>query len=179
LPVDEIFHRVTGLGCPHVVVTGGEPMLHAELVPLCESFRSARLHTTIETAGTLYLPVACDLMSISPKRANSRPPAARDPYWHVRHERARHVPKVIRQLMAEYDYQFKFVVDELEDCADVLAYLREFPEIDPNRVMLMPQGTDPAVLTDRAEWLVPFCRDHGLTFCPRKHIEWFGFVRGS
>ena len=34
-------------------------------------------HITIETAGTLYLPVACDLMSISPKLAelHARPRA--------------------------------------------------------------------------------------------------------
>ena len=36
--------------------------------------RAAGWHITIETAGTLYLPVACDLMSISPKLSNSTPP---------------------------------------------------------------------------------------------------------
>ena len=54
-------------GAGHAVVTGGEPMLFAELVPLCAALRSQGRHITIETAGTLYLPVACDLMSISPK----------------------------------------------------------------------------------------------------------------
>ena len=47
-------------------------------------FRSARLagpgrHITIETAGTLYLPIDCDLMSISPKMSNSTPVAERGP----------------------------------------------------------------------------------------------------
>ena len=31
------------------------------------------MHVTIETAGTRYLPVECDLMSVSPKLANSTP----------------------------------------------------------------------------------------------------------
>src|SRR5262245_8628508 len=53
----------------HVVITGGEPMLFAEMLPLCEKLSAAALHITIETAGTLFLPVACDLMSISPKLA--------------------------------------------------------------------------------------------------------------
>ena len=57
------------------VVTGGEPMLFAELIPLCERLRAIGRHITIETAGTLYLPVACDLMSISPKFASSAPAA--------------------------------------------------------------------------------------------------------
>ena len=51
----------------HVVLTGGEPMLFAELIPLTAALRNRGWHITIETAGTLYLPVACDLMSISPK----------------------------------------------------------------------------------------------------------------
>ena len=51
----------------HVVLTGGEPMLFAELIPLAAGLRRAGRHVTVETAGTLYLPVECDLMSVSPK----------------------------------------------------------------------------------------------------------------
>ena len=77
--VDEILQRVDGLlgadkSCRHAVLTGGEPMLFAELVPLAAALRQRGLHITIETAGTLYLPLACDLMSISPKLSNSTPP---------------------------------------------------------------------------------------------------------
>ena len=36
----------------HVVVTGGEPMLLPELVPLCEELRRRAMHVTIETAGS-------------------------------------------------------------------------------------------------------------------------------
>ena len=32
---------------------------------------------------------------------------------------------------------------------------------------------------DKADWLEPFCEKHGLTFCPRRHIEWFGCRRGT
>ena len=48
-------------------------MLFAELIPLSTALRNAGWHITIETSGTLYLPVACDLMSISPKLSNSTP----------------------------------------------------------------------------------------------------------
>ena len=57
----------------HVVVTGGEPMIAREIVPLTERLRARGLHITIETAGTVFQPVACDLMSISPKLSNSTP----------------------------------------------------------------------------------------------------------
>ncbi len=165
--------------CGHVVLTGGEPMLFAELVPLAAALRNRGLHITIETAGTLYLPIECDLMSISPKLASSTPHAEQDARWHERHEQSRHVPEVIRQLVAEHPYQFKFVVDSPRDCQEVETWLEEFPEIDRSRVMLMPQGTNLETLSRSAEWLEPYCRSHKFHFCPRKHIEWFGFTRGT
>jgi 7-carboxy-7-deazaguanine synthase len=177
--VEEIVAQVEAFGLEHVVLTGGEPMLFAELIPLAAELRRRGHHITIETAGTLYLPVACDLMSISPKLANSTPSPDRDPHWSRRHERSRHVPEVIRRLVAEYAYQVKFVVDRLEDCPEVEAYLAEFSEIDRGRAMLMPQGIDPGELAAKTAWLEPYCREHGLMCCPRRQIEWFGFVRGT
>ena len=179
LPVEEIVARVRRLDRAHVVLTGGEPMLFAELIPLAAELRRLGCHITIETAGTLYLPVECDLMSISPKLSNSAPPPDREPRWARRHQRSRHVPAVIRRLVAEYTYQFKFVVDRIEDCAEVEGYLAEFPEIDRRRVMLMPQGTDAATLAQKAQWLKPYGDEHRLGFCPRRQIEWFGHVRGK
>ena len=163
----------------HIVLTGGEPMLLAELIPLSAELRVAGWHITIETSGTLYLPVACDLMSISPKLSNSTPPAELDPHWTWRHTLNRHAPEVIRRLTAEYDYQLKFVVDELDDCREVEAYLREFPAIDRSRVMLMPQGVAHDALAEKAVWLAPYCGQRGFRLCARRHVEWFGAVRGT
>ncbi len=163
----------------HAVITGGEPMLFAELIPLSQRLREAGLHITIETAGTLNLPVECDLMSISPKLSNSTPPSDRDARWHRRHEQSRHAPEVIRWLVGEYLYQIKFVIDRPADCEEVEAYLDEFPKIDRSRVLLMPQGTDPIELAERREWLEPLCRQRGYVFCPRRHIEWYGHKRGT
>ena len=179
LAVHEILGRIEALGAEHVVLTGGEPMLFAELLPLAARLQERGLHITIETAGTLYLPVACALMSISPKLANSTPNVDQAGRWRERHERARHVPEVIRRLVAEYAYQFKFVIDTPADCDEVEQYLEQFPEIDRGRVMLMPQGTDAATLARHDDWLEPYCRMHNLHYSPRKHIEWFGLVRGT
>lgn len=177
LSVGQIVSRVEELGCGHVVITGGEPMLFGDLVPLCEQLARLGRHITIETAGTRYQPVRCDLMSISPKLANSTP---RRPIWWVRrHERRRRAPDVVRRLAAEYAYQVKFVIDAPGDCREVERYLAELPEIDRSRVMLMPQGADTGSLAERARWLEPYCAEHGLRYCPRRQIEWFGLVRGT
>ena len=162
----------------HAVLTGGEPMLSSELVPLCDALRHAGWHITIETSGTLYLAVACDLMSISPKLSNSMPIDV-DPRCVRRHELHRHAPDVIRRLTAEYDYQIKFVIDCPDDCREVDTYLADFPQLPRHRVMLMPQGTKADMLTEKATWLQPYCASRGFQFCPRRQIEWFGSQRGK
>jgi 7-carboxy-7-deazaguanine synthase len=179
MSTDEIVAHVEEWETQHVVVTGGEPMLFSELIPLCERLRAAGRHVTVETAGTLYLPVACDLMSISPKFSSSAPSAEAHPHWHRRHERERHRPDVVLRLVTEYEYQLKFVIDSREDLERVGEYMAEFPGIDCERVLLMPQGIEQAELEARAEWLRPYCEAEGLVFCPRKQIEWYGPVRGT
>jgi 7-carboxy-7-deazaguanine synthase len=179
LSVEEVIRQVEKHDCTHVVITGGEPMLFSELIPLTRQLRASGRHITIETAGTLYLPVECDLMSISPKLANSTPPLSRDERWHRRHERSRHVPEVIRALVREFDYQMKFVVESREDCGDVEKFLADFREIDRRRVLLMPQGIDRATLARQETWLRPYCAENRLAFCARKQIEWYGHRRGT
>lgn len=179
MAVDEIVSQVEEWDADHVVITGGEPMLFAELIPLCTRLRAVGRHVTIETAGTLFLPVACDLMSISPKFASSAPDARWHAHWHRRHERERHRPDEVRRLLGLAEYQIKFVVNEAADLDAVRAYVDEFPEIDRECVLLMPQGTESEQLETRAIWLKPFCEAEGFVFCPRKQIEWFGPVRGT
>ena len=183
LSVDEIVTHVLQHDAEHVVLTGGEPMLFAELVPVCRHLKEAGKTITIETAGTLHLSLACDLMSISPKLSNSSPAKIEKPGraggWTRRHEQTCHAPSVIRRLVDEYDYQFKFVIDTPADCEEVDQYLREFPEVPRHHVWLMPQGIEADALAATGQWLEPYCRQHGLHYCPRKQIEWFGLVRGT
>jgi 7-carboxy-7-deazaguanine synthase len=179
VPIDEIVAQVEEWDTRHVVITGGEPMLFAELIPLCARLRAIGRHITIETAGTLYLPVVCDLMSISPKFASSAPDIQAHARWHRRHLRERHRPDVIHRMLAEFQYQMKFVIESPADLDEVTKYLAEFPQISRDRVLLMPQGTDREQLEARAAWLRPFCETQSFVFCPRKQIDWFGPVRGT
>lgn len=179
LSVEQIVEQVGRHPAQHVVLTGGEPMLFAELVPLTEQLEQQGRHITIETAGTLDLPVVCHLMSISPKLSNSTPDARELPGWAPRHEQTRERPAVIRRLLERYPHQLKFVIDRPEDVAEAVRYLCQFPGVAPERVLLMPQGTDPQQLAEIGRWLEPQCRELGVTYCPRRHIEWFGSLRGT
>jgi 7-carboxy-7-deazaguanine synthase len=118
-------------------------------------------------------------MSVSPKLSNSTPDAAKHPRWSARHERSRHAPEVIRRLTRDYAYQLKFVVETPADLDEIERYLEEFPRVERGRVLLMPEGIDPTALAERTTWLEPQAAARGFRFCPRKHIEWFGAVRGT
>jgi 7-carboxy-7-deazaguanine synthase len=155
------------------VVTGGEPMISPEIVPLTERLRAAGLHITVETAGTVFQPVACDLMSISPKLSNSAP---NHPFAE-RHNRTRIQPERLRQLMNRYEYQLKFVVERPTDLEEIRLLL-EGLDADRSRVLLMPEGTDPAVLRERGQWLAEICKQENLRFSPRLHVDLWGNRRG-
>jgi 7-carboxy-7-deazaguanine synthase len=176
MTVDSVMAQVRAHPATHAVITGGEPMLFSETVGLADRLKTAGFHITIETAGTIWKPVVCDLMSISPKLRNSTP-WRRDPEWAARHERLRYQPEVLRRLMDEYDYQLKFVIAEPADVAEVDALAAELGAVR-GRVVLMPEGVDAAVLRDRARWLVEICKQTGYRFSPRLHIDLWGQERG-
>lgn len=166
-------------GSQHVVVTGGEPMLQDDIGSLCEGLHAADFHITIETAGTIYRKLNCDLMSISPKMSNSTPEPARAGRWLEKHEDQRHRPEIVTRLIAEYDYQLKFVVAEPDDLQEINAYLGQIKNLDRARVLLMPEGIDATTLSSRTPWMEEICQREGFTFCQRKHIFWYGNKRGT
>ena len=177
--VDQILDRILSMASPHVVLTGGEPLIFPELVPLTRALREQGRHITVETAGTVGLPVTCDLMSISPKTSHSAPSREEYPRWHARHEATRWAPDVVRELMTTYPYQLKFVAAEPADVDEIRQCLAELPAIPTDRLLVMPEGTTPDRLAQIASWLIPVCDAQGWTYCPRRQIEWFGLKRGT
>jgi 7-carboxy-7-deazaguanine synthase len=175
--IASIVEEVRRSPAAHVVVTGGEPMIAPGIVELTERLRESGLHITIETAGTVVQPVACDLMSISPKLANSTPLEREGGRWAAQHERLRVQPDVLRQLMAGYEYQLKFVVASPEDLGEIHAILEQIGA-ERKKVVLMPEGTDPAVLRERSLWLVEIAKSEGMRFSPRLHVNLYGNRRG-
>ncbi len=161
--------------CEHVVVTGGEPLLQPDVVPLTHALQEHGHYVTVETAGTVDRPVHADLMSISPKLANSTPKTGR---WSIRHKRLRDNAAVVARFVADYTYQLKFVIDEPDDLNDVLEYLSRFPNVASDKVWLMPQCTTREQLDSRMAWLEGEAERLGFQLSPRLHIELFGNMRG-
>jgi 7-carboxy-7-deazaguanine synthase len=170
--------RVEAYKARHVVVTGGEPMMFAEVVPLTEALRGLGLHITVETAGTVFHPVQCDLMSISPKLANSTPRERDGGRWAAQHERLRYQPEILRRLMTSHDYQLKFVVSSPEDMAEIQAILGD-TGADRSKVVLMPEGTSAAVVQERGRWLAEIAKREHFRLSPRLHVDLWGDERGK
>ena len=177
ISVDELVSRTLADGANHVVLTGGEPMIHPGIVELSQRLRDAKQHITIETAGTVFEPVQCDLMSISPKLSNSTPRTMDAGRWAEQHDRLRLQPKVLRMLLARYPYQLKFVVAAQGDLHEVEDLVQEI-RADRQRVLLMPEGRTEDVLAERSRWLAEVCKERGFRLAPRLHIYLWGDRRG-
>ena len=172
--IESIAEEVDRYGAEHVVITGGEPMTAPGIEELT---RRLTQHVTVETAGTVDVAVRCDLMSISPKLANSTPRDRDGGRWAAQHERLRHQPEILKRLMERYFYQLKFVISDPGDLTEVRTIVNEL-EASKDRVLLMPEGVDPALLAERGRWLVEVCKQEGFRFSPRLHIELWGNRRG-
>src|SRR5512133_3275566 len=71
--IEEVLEEASRYPTGHIVITGGEPFLAPDLDELTNRLKALDAHITIETAGTIFKPVKCDLISVSPKLSNSTP----------------------------------------------------------------------------------------------------------
>ena len=124
-----------------VVVTGGEPLLQQRrLVPLLEGCAARGWPVEIETNGTIVpddrIVGLVGQWNVSPKLANSGVPYDK---------RVR--PDALAALDATGKAAFKFVVTGVADL-DEVADLVDAHGLEP--VWVMPEGTDPTTLLERA-----------------------------
>ena len=177
--IRRVIAEVQKYAAEHVVVTGGEPLLASEIETLAEQLKHAGKHVTIETAATVFKPIRCDLISLSPKLANSTPWKKQGGRFASRHEAQRMNVPVIQRYVDNYDYQLKFVVTQKSDFDEIAQILGELKGLDRSRVLIMAEGTTVARLRAQGRWIVELCKQYGYGFTPRLHIELYGNRRGT
>ena len=174
LSADEIARRVleaAGAGVRNLVFTGGEPLLQQdELVEVATRLRASGFRIEVETNGTV-LPTEAfaervDQWNVSPKLATSG-----------NTDRARHRPAVLQWFAARPNAILKFVITSDEDVREVRE-LTEALAVPRERVLLSPEGVDPATLAERSRWLADRCRTHGYRLGTRLHVFLWGSERG-
>ncbi len=173
--VDELVTGALSSGAGHVVVTGGEPLLQREIGALTRALCAADLHVTVETAGTVAPDFTCDLLSVSPKTANSDPEGS----FRDRHRDLRANLAPLATLLGRHpEHQIKFVVRGAGDMPEILALLDALGHRRCDRVLLMAEGRTAAEVAARSGEVAALCLAHGFRYTPRLHLDLFGGGRG-
>ena len=164
----------------HVVVTGGEPLVHDAAVDLIERLDAAGYHVTVETNGTIHRSAPIDLASVSPKLSNSTPTADRDPAgdgeWAERHDERRIDLDALTALVEDYESQLKFVVADESDLPEILELLERLREaaavpVPDDEVLLMPEGATRERLAETRQPVAELALEHGFRYTPRLHVD--------
>jgi len=177
----------------HTMITGGEPMMHAEqLTNLVDEVKEYNHHVTIETEGSMYVDTAADFISISPKLSNSTPKPGtaihddNDIIMEVtekhkeQHEANRcKLSEIIKYTQRAKDFQLKFVISNVDDKSmdEVNSVIRR-TEVSPNKVYLMPEGIVEEQLKIRRQEIIEYCIKRGYNYTDRLHILAYGTKRG-
>ncbi len=171
MSISAVIDRITSYGCKHLVLTGGEPLLHQRvLAPLLASLKRDGYFVEVETNGTVApipeLAELVDCFNVSPKISNS-----------LIEEGVRTRPDSIRAFVRSEKAWFKFVVCDSKDIPEIEEMISKFG-IPRDRVILMPEGIDSTTLLARSRWLVDICKERGFRFSLRLHILLYGNRRG-
>jgi 7-carboxy-7-deazaguanine synthase len=174
LPVDAVTERVlsfAGEGVRNAVFTGGEPLLQQdELEELGARLHARGFRIEVETNGTVTPSESFARLvtqwNVSPKLASSG-----------NSDRARHRPGTLAWFGAQPHAQFKFVITSDEDVAEVRELVAALG-LPNERVVLSPEGVDPATLAERSRWLEGRCRAYGYRLGARLHVFLWGGGRG-
>jgi len=169
----DVAAMVAALPSEGAVITGGEPLMQRGALPaLIDALKADQptLRIEIETNGSIAAPPALaervDLFVVSPKLAHSGNDAA-----------VALNPEAMAAFAALPAATFKFVARTPADVATAADIARQY-SIARDRVYIMPEGTDAAILDSRALLLSDAIIAHGFALSPRLHIALFGAARG-
>lgn len=181
MDVDSIVEQVESFAnASHVVVTGGEPMIHDEISQLLNSLSNRGYHTTIETNGTIFRDAAIDLASVSPKLSSSTPTEEMDPKgegeWEDKHERRRIDMEALVDIVDTYESQLKFVVTGREDMDEITSLVEDIRNKSSTRVrdtdvLLMPEGVTRDQLDNKRRQVAELAQEYGYRYTPRLHVD--------
>ncbi|HTR96366.1 MAG TPA: 7-carboxy-7-deazaguanine synthase QueE [Candidatus Acidoferrales bacterium] len=165
--LDDVFAALASTGRAELlVVTGGEPLAHADMGGLLAAALERWARVEVETSGLAPPPLRHARLHYnhSPKL-----PAA-TPRWRETWAHA-------AEFVADPNTTFKIVVGDPPDEDDALRLVAGHA-LPRERTMLMPEGLTDAVVRARATALATTCRREGLRLSPRLHVWLWGAKRG-
>ncbi len=148
----------------HLVITGGEPMLHQKSIEVYLQWFNHKYKfmpfVEVETNGTIvpnwFLLRVVKFWNCSPKLSNSGEPAEK-----------RISEPALECLNSYAQTKFKFVV---ENEGDVMEVMNEFGFLHKSKIMLMPAGGTREELDKVRLSVVEMCIKYGFQYSERLHI---------
>ena len=171
--IENIIDKIKEHPCQRVILTGGEPMLQQEeLVKLMQALKEIdkSYFFEIETNGTLS-PILDLEKNINQYNVSLKLSNAGDK------KRMRLKPEAIQSLVRSTKSNFKFVVENQNDLAEVEKIISEFL-IPKEKVLLMPQARTKQELLKKQTEIIEVCKLNGYSFSDRLHIRIYGDKQG-
>ncbi len=170
LAIDLVRARAMNPSEIHVVLTGGEPMLHQDRLPqLIGNMRQAGFgFFEIETNGTIVpskqMLESVDWWNCSPKLSNNGLAFEQNCST-----------AAIRTIADTGKADFKFVISSPQDIDEIISHYQ--PHIPNSSIMLMPEGFTKAKQLRHTPSVRAAAIQHGFRFSPRLHILKWGNER--
>ena len=157
----------------HIVITGGEPLLHEDgIVELLASIRAIALLTffELETNGTLAPSVIYQFNHIncSPKLANS-----------AENMDKRVVHSALSRLQKHPSVCFKFVVGSEYDWQEIQKDYSRWIDLEEAAVCLMPMATTAKELVENSRLVWELAEKHRVKVTTRLQTLTWGNLRGK
>ena len=150
----------------HLVITGGEPLMHQDaIVDYLNWFRAENFFTPIievETNGTIvpnqHLLDKVDYWNCSPKLITSGEPFEK------------RVNEVALATIRDKgrNHIFKFVITNIEDMFELS---EDYGKLELTNIMLMPAGATQEELARTMPFVAELCKTMNFRFSPRLHID--------
>lgn len=160
-----VVQALLGHGTRLLILTGGEPLIHAHNPALHQVLDDWPWRVDVETNGTIGPPAwadRVDLFAVSPKLWT------RDPV------RRRIRPDVLGRWASQHNAYFKVVCQTPAQVAEVA----EQSWAAPDRTWIMPEGRSPQAVLATAAYIEQAVADHGFHFTLRQHTLMHGDERG-
>ena len=170
LSLKDLIKKIAKYNCKNIVITGGEPLIHHDIVALTNELKKRGYFITIETNATIIKNVSCDLISMSPKLSHS---VSEDIKRYENHEGLIKID-VIKYYIKKYDYQIKFVVEHEKNFNEIENILSKIGNYNRSNVLIMPLASSRKQLFEIQKKVVDMCIKRNWRYCNRLQLQIWG-----
>lgn len=170
MEADDIIATIAAFDIPHVVFTGGEPMMYKVQIRDIIAGLPQHFFYEMETNGTIapteFLKTWINRFNVSVKLKSSN-------QWKGwEHKR---ISKDAIYSFPDTKSIFKFVVSRDEDIDEIKVITKYNPKM---KVFLMPEGENREQVVKNLPKTLDLCMEHGYNFTNRDHIIAYSDERG-